>query len=84
MVGKDILRFHTVYWPAFLMGAGIQPPRRVFVHGMLLRGGQKMGKTLGNAIQLDVLHRYFSNDQIRYYLLREVVFGLDGEVTYQV
>jgi len=83
MVGKDILRFHTVYWPAFLLGAGIQPPRTVFVHGMLLRGGQKMGKTLGNAIQLEVLHQHFSNDQIRYYLLREVVFGQDGEVTYQ-
>jgi len=83
MVGKDILRFHTVYWPAFLLGAGIEPPKMVFVHGMLLRGGQKMGKTLGNAIQLEVLHQYFSNDQIRYYLLREVVFGQDGEVTYQ-
>lgn len=83
IVGKDILRFHAVYWPAFLMGAGIELPRKVFVHGMLLRGGQKMGKTLGNAIQLDVLHRYFTNDQIRYYLLRDVVFGQDGEVTYQ-
>ena len=83
MIGKDILRMHTVYWPAFLMGAGIELPRTVFVHGMLLRGGQKMGKTLGNAIQLDVLHRYFTNDQIRYYLLREVAFGQDGEVTYQ-
>ena len=83
MVGKDILRFHAVYWPAFLMGAGIELPRTVFVHGMLLRGGQKMGKTLGNAIQLDVLHRYFTNDQIRYYLLRDVAFGQDGEVTYQ-
>ncbi|HLF83428.1 MAG TPA: methionine--tRNA ligase [Blastocatellia bacterium] len=83
LVGKDILRFHTVYWPALLMGAGIELPRTVFVHGMLLRGGQKMGKTLGNAIQLDVLHRYFTNDQIRYYLLREVAFGQDGEVTYQ-
>lgn len=82
LVGKDILRFHTVYWPAFLMGAGVQLPRQVFVHGMLLRGGQKMGKTLGNAIQLDVLHRHFTNDQIRYYLLREVAFGQDGEVTY--
>ena len=83
LVGKDILRFHAVYWPAFLMGAGVELPRTVFVHGMLLRGGQKMGKTLGNAIQLDVLHRYFTNDQIRYYLLREVAFGQDGEVTYQ-
>jgi methionyl-tRNA synthetase len=82
LVGKDILRFHTVYWPAFLMGAGVELPSQVFVHGMLLRGGQKMGKTLGNAIQLDVLHRYFTNDQIRYYLLREVAFGQDGEVTY--
>lgn len=82
LVGKDILRFHTVYWPAFLMGAGVELPRSVFVHGMLLRGGQKMGKTLGNAIQLDVLHRHFTNDQIRYYLLREVAFGQDGEVTY--
>ncbi len=83
LVGKDILRFHAVYWPAFLMGAGIELPRTVFVHGMLLRGGQKMGKTLGNAIQLEVLHRYFTNDQIRYYLLREVAFGQDGEVTYE-
>jgi methionyl-tRNA synthetase len=83
LVGKDILRFHAVYWPAFLMGAGVELPRTVFVHGMLLRGGQKMGKTVGNAIQLDVLHRYFSNDQIRYYLLREVAFGQDGEVTYE-
>ena len=83
LVGKDILRFHAVYWPAFLMGAGIELPRTVFVHGMLLRGGQKMGKTLGNAIQLEVLHRYLTNDQIRYYLLREVAFGQDGEVTYE-
>lgn len=83
LVGKDILRFHAVYWPALLMAAGIELPRKVFVHGMLLRGGQKMGKTLGNAIQLDVLHRYFTNDQIRYYLLRDVAFGQDGEVTYQ-
>lgn len=83
LVGKDILRFHAVYWPAFLMAAGIQLPRTVFVHGMLLRGGQKMGKTLGNAIQLETLHRHFSNDMIRYFLLREVAFGQDGEITYE-
>jgi methionyl-tRNA synthetase len=83
MVGKDILRFHAVYWPAFLMAAGVELPRTVFVHGMLLRGGQKMGKTLGNAIQLGVLHQHFTNDQIRYFLLREVAFGQDGEVTYE-
>lgn len=83
LVGKDILRFHAVYWPAFLMGAGIELPRTVYAHGMLLRGGQKMGKTLGNAIDLGVLERHFAPDAIRYYLLREVAFGQDGEVTYE-
>jgi methionyl-tRNA synthetase len=83
LVGKDILRFHAVYWPAFLMGAGVELPRTVYAHGMLLRGGQKMGKTLGNAIQLEVLHRHFTPDMIRYFLLREVAFGQDGEVTYE-
>ncbi len=83
LVGKDILRFHTVYWPAFLMAAGIEVPRTVFVHGMLLRGGQKMGKSLGNAINLNVLHKHFTPDMIRYFLLREVAFGQDGEVTYE-
>jgi methionyl-tRNA synthetase len=83
LVGKDILRFHAVYWPAFLMAAGIELPRTVYAHGMLLRGGQKMGKTLGNAIDLGVLKRHFSADAIRYFLLREVAFGQDGEVTYE-
>ncbi|MFY9609983.1 MAG: methionine--tRNA ligase [Blastocatellia bacterium] len=83
LVGKDILRFHAVYWPAFLMAAGVELPQTVYAHGMLLRGGQKMGKTLGNAIQLEVLHRHFTPDMIRYFLLREVAFGQDGEVTYE-
>jgi methionyl-tRNA synthetase len=83
LVGKDILRFHAVYWPAFLLAAGIELPKTVFVHGMLLKGGQKMGKTRGNAIALNVLHQHFSNDMIRYFLLREVPFGQDGEVTYE-
>ncbi|HYV04341.1 MAG TPA: methionine--tRNA ligase [Blastocatellia bacterium] len=83
LVGKDILRFHAVYWPAFLMAAGVELPRQVYAHGMLLRGGQKMGKSLGNAIQLEVLHKHFTPDMIRYFLLREVVFGQDGEVTYE-
>ncbi|HSE97232.1 MAG TPA: methionine--tRNA ligase [Blastocatellia bacterium] len=83
LVGKDILRFHAVYWPAFLMAAGVEVPRTVYAHGMLLRGGQKMGKTLGNAIDLNVLHGHFTNDMIRYFLLREVAFGQDGEVTYE-
>ncbi len=82
LVGKDILRFHTVYWPAFLLGAGVEAPRTVFAHGMLLREGQKMGKTLGNAINLDTLHKHFSNDMIRYFLLREVPFGQDSEMSY--
>jgi methionyl-tRNA synthetase len=83
LVGKDILRFHAVYWPAFLLAAGIELPKMVFSHGMLLRGGQKMGKALGNAIKLETLHDHFSNDMIRYFLLREVPFGQDGEVTYE-
>ncbi|HEY7546355.1 MAG TPA: methionine--tRNA ligase, partial [Blastocatellia bacterium] len=83
LIGKDILRFHTVYWPAFLLAAGVELPREVFVHGMLLRGGQKMGKSLGNAIDLNVLRSHFTNDQIRYFLLREDVFGQDGEATYE-
>ncbi|HWP43979.1 MAG TPA: methionine--tRNA ligase subunit beta, partial [Blastocatellia bacterium] len=83
LVGKDILRFHAVYWPAFLIAAGIEVPRTIYAHGMLLRGGQKMGKTLGNAIDLNVLHGHFTKDMIRYFLLREVAFGQDGEVTYE-
>jgi methionyl-tRNA synthetase len=83
IVGKDILRLHAVHWPAFLMAAGIELPRTVYAHGMLLRGGQKMGKTLGNAIDLGVLKRHFVPDLIRYFLLREVAFGQDGEVTYE-
>jgi methionyl-tRNA synthetase len=83
LVGKDILRLHAVHWPAFLMGAGITLPRTVYAHGMLLRGGQKMGKSLGNAIDLGVLKRHFAPDLIRYFLLREVAFGQDGEVTYE-
>lgn len=83
LVGKDILRFHAVYWPAFLLAAEVPLPKTVFVHGMLLKGGQKMGKSTGNAIKLETLHEHFTNDMIRYFLLREVPFGQDGEVTYE-
>jgi methionyl-tRNA synthetase len=83
LVGKDIVRFHTVYWPAFLLAAGIAPPQRVYAHGMWMSGGRKMSKTLGNVIELDVLLRYFSRDQIRYFCLREMVFGQDGDFTYE-
>ncbi|MDQ3820243.1 MAG: methionine--tRNA ligase, partial [Acidobacteriota bacterium] len=84
LVGKDILRFHAVYWPAFLLAAGIEPPRTVFAHGMWLDStGRRMSKSLGNAIDLDILHRHFTNDMVRYYALREMVFGQDGKFGYE-
>ncbi|HEX8090799.1 MAG TPA: methionine--tRNA ligase [Blastocatellia bacterium] len=83
LVGKDILRFHTVYWPAFLMAAGIKIPRGVFVHGMLLMGGRKMSKTIGNVVRPGDLLAHFTPDMIRYFILREVVFGLDGYFSYE-
>jgi methionyl-tRNA synthetase len=84
LVGKDILRFHAVYWPAFLMAAGIEQPRAIVAHGMWLDpNGRKMSKTLGNTVELDVLNRHFSIDAIRYFCLREMVFGQDGRFGYE-
>ena len=84
LVGKDILRFHAVYWPAFLMAAGIEQPRGIYAHGMWLDpNGRKMSKTLGNTVELDVLNKYFSTDAIRYFCLREMVFGDDGRFGYE-
>jgi len=84
LVGKDILRFHAVYWPAFLMAAGVEQPRAVVAHGMWLDpNGRKMSKTLGNTVELDVLNRYFPTDAIRYFCLREMVFGQDGKFGYE-
>lgn len=83
LVGKDILRFHTVYWPAFLMAAGVELPQTVYSHGMWLSGGRKMSKTLGNVIDLAVLHKYFTPEVVRYFVLREMVFGQDGDFTYE-
>jgi methionyl-tRNA synthetase len=84
LVGKDILRFHAVYWPAFLMAAGIEQPRGIYAHGMWLDpNGRKMSKTLGNTVELDLLNRYFSIDAIRYFCLREMVFGQDGRFGYE-
>ncbi|MEO8435862.1 MAG: methionine--tRNA ligase [Pyrinomonadaceae bacterium] len=84
LVGKDILRFHAVYWPAFLMAAGVPQPRAVVAHGMWLDPtGRKMSKTLGNTVELDVLNRYFPIDVIRYFCLREMVFGQDGRFGYE-
>jgi methionyl-tRNA synthetase len=83
LVGKDILRFHAVYWPAFLMAAGVEVPKTVFAHGMWQSGGRKMSKTLGNVIDLAVLQKHFQTDAIRYFCLREMVFGQDGDFTYE-
>ena len=78
MIGKDIIRFHTVYWPAFLMSAGIELPKRVFAHGFLLHKGEKMSKSIGNSVDPSALIDTFGVDQLRYFLLREVPFGQDG------
>jgi methionyl-tRNA synthetase len=84
LVGKDILRFHTIYWWSFLLAAGIELPKTVYAHGMWLDAdGRKMGKTLGNVIEVDVLHEHFQIDAIRYFLLREMVFGQDGRFSYE-
>jgi methionyl-tRNA synthetase len=78
MIGKDIIRFHAVYWPAFLMSAGIELPRRVFAHGFLTNRGEKMSKSVGNVVDPIALVDAFGLDQVRYFLLREVPFGQDG------
>lgn len=84
LVGKDILRFHAVYWPAFLLAGGVEQPRAIVAHGMWVDpNGRKMSKTLGNTIELDVLKRHFTNDAIRYFCLREMVFGQDGRFGYE-
>ncbi len=79
VVGKDILRFHSVYWPAFLMSAGLEPPRRVFAHGWWTNEGQKISKSLGNVIDPFELIERYGLDQVRYFLMREVPFGNDGD-----
>ena len=83
MVGKDILRFHAVYWPAFLMAAGIAPPKRVFAHGWWTNEGKKISKSLGNIIDPLELTARYGLDQVRYFLLREVPFGNDGDFSHR-
>ncbi|MES2711762.1 MAG: methionine--tRNA ligase, partial [Pseudomonadota bacterium] len=78
-VGKDILRFHAIYWPAFLMAADLPPPRRVFAHGWWTNEGQKISKSVGNVIDPLALIDEFGLDPLRYFLLREVPFGNDGD-----
>jgi methionyl-tRNA synthetase len=78
------LRFHTVYWFSFLLAAGLPLPKQVFAHGLWLDAqGRKMGKHLGNVIKLDILHKHFQTDAIRYFVLREMVFGQDGKFGYE-
>ncbi len=79
MVGKDILRFHAVYWPAFLMAAGLEPPKRVFAHGWWTNEGDKISKSLGNVIDPLELIETYGLDPVRYFLMREVPFGNDGD-----
>jgi methionyl-tRNA synthetase len=82
LVGKDILRFHAVYWPAFLMSAGLAPPTRIQVHGFLTVNGDKIGKSSGNAIAPEPLAEAFGADVLRYHLMRDIGFGHDGDFSH--
>jgi methionyl-tRNA synthetase len=79
LIGKDILRFHAIYWPAMLMAAGLPIPTQVFGHGFLTKDGKKMGKTLGNVIDPFALVEKYGSDAVRYYFLKEIEFGQDGD-----
>ncbi len=83
VIGKDIIRFHAVYWPAFLMSAGIPVQKRVFAHGFLFNRGEKMSKSLGNVVDPFNLAEQYGVDQLRYFLLREVQFGQDGSYNHE-
>ncbi|HEU4704307.1 MAG TPA: methionine--tRNA ligase, partial [Sphingomicrobium sp.] len=78
LIGKDVVRFHAVYWPAFLMSAGIALPKMVYGHGFLLSSGEKMSKSVGNVVDPLALAARFGVDSLRYFLLREIPFGQDG------
>ena len=82
VIGKDIIRFHSVYWPAFLMSAGISLPRRIFAHGFVFNRGEKMSKSVGNVIDPAALVRAYGLDQVRYFFMREVPFGQDGNYSH--
>ncbi|MSO41109.1 MAG: methionine--tRNA ligase [Solirubrobacterales bacterium] len=81
ILAKDILKFHAVYWPAFLMAAELELPRGMFIHGFLLMEGQKMSKSLGNVLDPDEVIEKFGADALRYYCFREVSFGQDGQIS---
>lgn len=82
VIGKDIIRFHAVYWPAFLMSAGIELPKHIFAHGFLLNRGIKMSKSIGNVIDPFEMVNHYGLDQLRYFLLREIPFGQDGSYSH--
>ncbi|MEN9220167.1 MAG: methionine--tRNA ligase [Thermostichales cyanobacterium GMQP_bins_62] len=79
LVGKDIVRFHAIYWPAMLMSAGLPLPKRIFGHGFLTKDGQKMGKSLGNTLDPWQLVNQYGRDAVRYYFLKEIELGKDGD-----
>src|SRR6266498_3188358 len=83
LIGKDILRFHAIYWPAMLMAAGVEPPLQVWAHGWLLVGGQKMSKTKATGIHPFTLLDHFGVDAYRYYFMREIQFGQDGSFSWE-
>jgi methionyl-tRNA synthetase len=83
VTGKDIVRFHAVYWPAFLMSAGVEVPQRVFSHGFLLNRGEKMSKSVGNVVDPFAMADQYGVDQVRYFFLREVPFGQDGSYNHE-
>ncbi len=82
LIGKEIVRFHAVYWPAFLMAAGLPLPKRIFAHGWLLFENDKMSKSRGNIVRATPIQKVLGTDALRYFLLREVVFGQDGSFSY--
>ena len=82
LIGKEIVRFHAVYWPAFLMAAGLPLPKRIFAHGWLLFENDKMSKSRGNIVRAMPIREVLGTDALRYFLLREVVFGQDGSFSY--
>ena len=83
LVGKEIVRFHAVYWPAFLMAAGLPLPRQIWAHGWLIFQGGKMSKTKGNIVRAGPIKEAMGSDALRYYLLREIVFGKDGNFSHE-
>lgn len=83
VIGKDIIRFHAVYWPAFLMSAGVPLPQRVFAHGFLFNQGEKMSKSTGNVVSPDEMIAHYGCDQMRYFFMREVPFGKDGNYSHE-